>query len=412
MTDIHIEPQPWMASPETHAVLDALASGGAGVRFVGGCVRDAVAGRRIADIDLATEAPPDRVMELLEAAGLKAIPTGIAHGTVTAVSAGRPYEITTLRHDVETDGRHAVVAFTDDWEADAARRYVTMNALSLEPGGLLHDPFGGVEDLRAGRVRFVGDPHQRIAEDVLRLLRFFRFYAHYGKPPPDPESLRACREMAHLLPRLSAERVRVELLKLLAAPDPASVLRLMRDEGVLEHFLAHATAIDRLDRMAAIERALGLNDPLRRLAALLPVGADTARHLAQGLRLSNEERDRLVAMAEPDEAVSPAMDGRARRRALYRLGAAAWADQALVAWADGNADPSDGGWRGLMGEAESWERPKFPVSGADVKRLGIGEGASVGELLRAVESWWIEGDFAAGRDECLARVSALADSAP
>ena len=412
MTDIEIEPQPWMAAPETRAVLDALRAGGATVRFVGGCVRDAVAGRTISDIDLATEAPPDRVVELLTAAGLKAIPTGIRHGTVTAVSAGRAYEVTTLRHDVETDGRHAVVAFTDDWEADAARRDFTMNTLSLEPDGLLHDPFGGVADLRAGRVRFVGDPHQRIAEDVLRLLRFFRFYAHYGTPPPDPDSLRACREMAHLLPRLSAERVRVELLKLLAAPDPAAVVRLMRDEGVLDHFLAHATAIDRLARLVAIEAALGLNDRLRRLAALLPVDADTARHLAQGLRLSNEERDRLVAMAEPDEAVTPGMDGPSRRRALYRLGARTWADLVLVAWADGKADPSDADWRGLIAESEGWVHPKFPLTGADVKRLGVAEGAAVGETLGAVESWWIAGDFRAGRKECLARLEDLVGSAP
>ncbi len=412
MTDNRIETQPWMVAPETRAVLDALRAGGATVRFVGGCVRDAVAGRAIADIDLATDAPPERVVELLKAAGLKAIPTGIDHGTVTAVSAGRPYEVTTLRHDVETDGRRAVVAFTDDWEADAARRDFTMNALSLEPGGLLHDPFGGIADLRAGRVRFVGDPHQRIAEDVLRLLRFFRFYAHYGTPPPDPDALLACREMAHLLPRLSAERVRVELLKLLAAPDPAAVVGLMRDEGVLDHFLAHATAIGRLDRMAAIEAALGLNDPLRRLAALLPVDADTASHLAHGLRLSKAERDRLVAMAEPDEAVTPDMDGPARRRALYRLGAATWADLVLVAWADGTADPTDAGWRGLIAESKSWKQPRFPVTGADVKRLGVAEGASVGETLRAVESWWIDGDFKAGRKECLARLERLVGSAP
>jgi poly(A) polymerase len=411
MTDNRIATQPWMAAPETRAVLDALRAGGATVRFVGGCVRDAVAGRAIADIDLATEAPPERVVELLKAAGLKAIPTGIDHGTVTAVSAGRPYEVTTLRHDVETDGRHAVVAFTDDWEADAARRDFTMNALSLEPDGLLHDPFGGVADLRAGRVRFVGDPHQRIGEDVLRLLRFFRFYAHYGAPPPDPDSLQACREMAHLLPRLSAERVRVELLKLLAAPDPAAVIGLMRDEGVLDHFLAHATAIDRLDRLTGIEAALGLNDPLRRLAALLPVDAETAWHLALGLRLSNAERDRLVAMAEPDVDVTPDMDGPARRRALYRLGAGTWADLVLVAWSDAKADSSDGGWCALFAESDGWERPKFPVNGADVKRLGVAESASVGEMLHAVESWWIEGDFTAGRKECLARLESLVGSA-
>lgn len=407
MTDIRIEPQPWMAARETRAVIDALRAGGADVRFVGGCVRDAVAGRAISDIDLATEAPPERVVELLEAAGLRAVPTGLAHGTVTAVSGGRPFEVTTLRHDVETDGRHAVVAFTDDWEADAARRDFTINALSLEPEGLLHDPFGGVADLRAGRVRFVGDPYQRIEEDVLRLLRYFRFYAHYGRPPPDPESLRACGKMAHLLPRLSAERVRVELLKLLAAPDPAAVMRLMRDEGVLDHFLAHATAIDRLARLVAIETGLGLNDPLRRLAAVLPVDGETARHLAQGLRLSNVERDRLVAMAEPDPAPSPALGAAERRQLLYRVGAEAWRDAVLVAWAEGAAAAQDASWRDLLATADTWRRPQFPLTGRDVKRLGVAEGAAVGELLQAVEAWWIEGDFAADRTACLARLKSL-----
>ena len=211
---------------------------------------------------------------------------------------------------------------------------------------------------------------------------------------------------------VGGDRVRVELLKLLAAPDPATVVGLMRDEGVLDHFLAHATAIGRLDRMVAIEAALGLNDPLRRLAALLPVDADTALHLAQGLRLSKAERGRLVAMAEPEEAVTPDMDGPARRRALYRLGAATWADLVLIAWADGTADPSDVGWRGLIAETEGWERPKFPVTGADVKRLGVAESASVGEMLRAVESWWIEGDFTADRKECLGRLESLVGCGP
>ena len=409
MTESQIEPQPWMTSPTTLAVLDALAGGGIGVRFVGGCVRDAVIGRKNSDIDLATDAPPERVMELLEAAGLKVIPTGLAHGTVTAVSGGVPYEITTLRHDVETDGRRAVVAFTDDWEADAARRDFTMNALSLDAAGALHDPFGGVEDLRAGRVRFVGDPRQRLTEDVLRLLRFFRFHAHYGKPPPDSEALAACREMAHMLARLSAERVRVELLKLLSAPDPGTVIRLMRDEGVLEHFLAQATAIDRLDRMVAIETGLGLCDPLRRLAALLPVDGDTARHLAQGLRLSNLERERLVAMAAPEVDPSPGLDGPARRRALYAIGAEAWSDLVLSAWSIGAATPDDEGWRDLFNEMQGWERPKFPLTGRDVKKLGVEEGSAVGELLRAAEVWWIEGDFRADRAECLAWLARRGD---
>ncbi|UCH73831.1 MAG: CCA tRNA nucleotidyltransferase [Rhodospirillales bacterium] len=410
MTDTRIEPQSWMTAPATCAVLAPLRAGGAGVRFVGGCVRDAVAGRPISDIDLATDVSPERVMELLDAAGLKVIPTGIEHGTVTVVSDGRPYEVTTLRHDIETDGRHAVVAFTDDWEADAARRDFTMNALSLEPDGLLHDPFGGVADLRAGRVRFVGDPRQRIAEDVLRLLRFFRFYAHYGAPPPDPASLGACREMAHLLPRLSAERVRVELLKLLSAPDPASVIRVMRDEGVLDHFLAQATGIDRLARLVDIEAALDLNDPLRRLAAVLPVDGESARHLAQGLRLSNAERDRLVEMVAPPLEISPALGPPARRQLLYRIGESSWIDLVLIAWADGLAAPDDPDWRALLRASEGWRRPEFPLDGRDVKRLGMAEGAVVGELLRAVEVWWIAGDFSAGRKECLAKLRNLARS--
>jgi len=411
MTELRIEPQAWMTAAETRAVLDALRAGGAAVRFVGGCVRDAVAGRQISDIDLATDAPPERVVELLAAARLKAIPTGIDHGTVTAVSAGRPYEVTTLRYDVETDGRRAVVAFTDDWEADAARRDFTMNALSLDPDGSLHDPFGGVADLRAGRVRFVGDPHQRIAEDVLRLLRFFRFYAHYGRPPPDPDALRACRNMAHLLPRLSAERVRVELLKLLAAPDPASVLTLMREEAVLDHFLSQAKAVKRLARLVRIEDELRLNDPLRRLAAVLVVDREGACRLAQGLRLSNAERDRLAALVEPDVVVLPESDRAARRRALYRVGAADWADLVLYAWADRNGAPGDPGWRELLAAADHWKRPKFPLTGADVKRLGVSEGVAVGDLLRAVEAWWIAGDFTAGRNDCLAELKRIARAA-
>lgn len=400
MTESRIEPQPWMTAPRTRAVLDALHAGAIGVRFVGGCVRDALAGRDIADIDLATDAPPERVMELLQKAGLKVIPTGLSHGTVTAVSEGVPYEITTLRQDVETDGRRAVVAFTDDWQADAARRDFTMNAMSLEADGLLHDPFGGLEDLRAGRVRFVGDARRRLTEDVLRLLRYFRFFAHYGRPPADPEALAACREMAPMLPRLSAERVRVELLKLLAAPDPASVLRLMRDEGVLDHFLAQATGIDRLARMVTIESRLGRRDSLRRLAALLPVDPDTADHIARGLRLSNQERSRLVAVVGPKSGLSPALGPPERRQALYRYGAELWPDLVLMAWAEVGMAPDNADWLDLYRFPETWQAPAFPLTGGDVKGLGIAEGEAVGELLRAAEAWWIEGDFTAGRQEC------------
>ncbi|MGE4220379.1 MAG: CCA tRNA nucleotidyltransferase, partial [Alphaproteobacteria bacterium] len=273
-----IEPQPWMTEPATQRVMRALAEGGAGARFVGGCVRDALLGRPIRDIDIATDGSPERVTAILAAAGIKVVPTGFAHGTVTAVVDHRGFEITTLRVDVETFGRHARVAFTDDWVADAARRDFTFNAMSLETDGTLHDPFGGEADLRARRVRFVGAARQRIEEDVLRLLRYFRFHAHYGAPPPDAEALDACRAMAPRLPDLSAERVAAELMKLLAAPDPVPVLRLMRAEGVLARVLDEARDLARLARMVRIDAAA---DPLRRLAALLPSDPAGALAVAQ-----------------------------------------------------------------------------------------------------------------------------------
>src|SRR5215510_13136350 len=224
-----LDPQPWMIAAETVAVMAALSSAGGEARFVGGCVRDALLGRPVTDVDIATHEPPERVMNLLSRAGIKAVPTGIKHGTVTAVIGRKHFEITTLRRDVETYGRHARVEYTNDWAADAARRDFTMNALFCSLDGTIYDPFGGLADLREHRVRFVGDAEARIREDVLRLLRFFRFYAHYGAPPPDAAALAACRALAPLLPTLSGERVCGETLKLLLAPEPASVFATMRD---------------------------------------------------------------------------------------------------------------------------------------------------------------------------------------
>ncbi len=228
-----IPPQDWMRAPETRAVIAALTAEGAEVRFVGGCVRDALAERRVQDIDIATQLPPEAVMRLLDAAGIKAVPTGIQHGTVTAVSGGKPFEITTLRVDVETYGRKAKVAFTDDWTADAARRDFTFNALSCAPDGTLYDPFDGEADLMAGRVRFVGEARARIVEDYLRLLRFFRFQAHFAKQPPDPQALEIAAELAPRLDRLSGERIRGELLRLLQAPDPLPVVEILIARRIL-----------------------------------------------------------------------------------------------------------------------------------------------------------------------------------
>jgi poly(A) polymerase len=395
--------QPWMSAPATRAVIAALTAGGAQVRFVGGCVRDALLGKPVTDIDIATPDEPRRVIELLESAGLKAVPTGIDHGTVTAVALHRPFEITTLRRDVETYGRRARVAFTDDWTADAARRDFTINAMSCSPDGRLHDPFGGAADLRARRVRFVGDAEQRIREDVLRLLRFFRFYAHYGAPPPDAEAIAAVRIMAPLLPTLSGERVAGETLKLLGAADPASVLVEMRDNGVLTHFLPEAQRLGRLARLTAIEASLGLDvEPARCLAAVLEGGEAAALALAFRFRLSNVLRERLVqALGTPQP--TPSLERPAQRTLRYRLSAEAFRDRCLIAWADTEAAGDSGSeqaWRDLLALAD-WEPPRFPLRGQDALELGAAPGPQLGRLMREMERWWIEGDFRADRAACL-----------
>ncbi len=393
--------QPWMIAPETLAVVAALKSEGGRVRFVGGCVRDAVLGRPVKDIDLATPDPPDAVMRKLEQAGIRVIPTGVEHGTVTAVIGAKHFEITTLRHDVEPLGRRARVAFTDDWTVDAERRDFTINALSADPDGTLHDPFHGLADLNAGRVRFVGDAGTRIREDVLRLLRFFRFQAYYGRGAPDPAGLAACRELAPLLANLSGERVAGEMFRLMLAPAPAEIVRLMLTEGVLAHLLPELKDVRRLESLVAIEARHAAPDALRRLAALLPPDAVGAEAAARRLRLSNAEAARLTALAAPRLSVSPLLDEPARRRALYRLGAAPFVDLALL---DAARRGSEEGLAELLSEAALTPRPQLPIRGQDVLDLGIEPGPRVGELVQAIEAWWEEGDYRADREACLAEL--------
>ena len=357
-------------------------------------------------------------MNLLARAGIKAIPTGIKHGTVTAVIGARHFEITTLRRDVETYGRHAKVEYTDDWQADAARRDFTMNALFCGADGTLYDPFGGVADLRARRVRFVGDPEARIREDVLRLLRFFRFHAHYGKPPPDAAALAACRSLAPLLPTLSGERICGETLKLLSAPQPADVIELMREDGVLPHVLPEATRPDRLRALVAIEgvaprELVPRADPIRRLAARLEGSESGALAVATRLRFSNAERDRLIGVAgDPEPA--PALDAPARRRLVYRLGPARYRDRALIAWATAAADGDAlerrvaEAWTDVLRAGADWVAPRFPLKGRDAVKLGVPPGPAVGRLMATLEDWWIAGDFAADRAACLAKLTDLA----
>ena len=317
-----IVPQPWMGEPATSAVLGALAAGGVEARFVGGSVRDALLGERIGDIDIATPASPERVIALLEKARIKVVPTGLDHGTVTAIVPPRHFEITTLRRDVETYGRRARVAFDADWAADAARRDFTINAMFLDPDGTIHDPVGGLPDLRARRIRFVGDPATRIAEDVLRLLRYYRFEARFGTGNGDAHARAACRSAAHLLPTLSGERVQQELIKLLETPDPIAALQMMWEDGVLAVTLPEARHLDRLRRLMSIE---GATDPLLRLAALIEVDGEGAVALAARLRFSNVWRDRLRGLSPPrpldpmgDAPSAAACPLSARGRALPR----------------------------------------------------------------------------------------------
>lgn len=412
-----IAPKDWMTAPPTRAVMDALRADGNEARFVGGCVRDTMMNevrgmnRPVGDIDIATDAAPERVMALLTKAGLKAVPTGIDHGTITAVADGTPFEVTTLRRDVETFGRHARVAFTDDWAEDAARRDFTINAMFLTIDGRLFDPFGGLTDIKTGRVRFVGEARARIAEDVLRLLRYFRFFAHFDRPPPDADALAACGEFAPKLPTLSGERVRAELFKLLAAPAPAPTLDLMARERVLDHVLAEADDVPRLAALTAIETGVlkRAPDSLLRLAAVLVGGGPAAMTVAVRLRLSNKERARLMALAS-SAPISPPMDERTMRRLLQRLGAEPFADHVLINWAEarvkGTAD--DRAWRALFEASHAWTPISFPIRGEDALTLGLAPGPDIGELMTAVEEWWAGQDFRPDRAACLAQLKVLA----
>lgn len=392
---INLADQPWLTRPATRAVIAALeAAGGPGcVRFVGGCVRNAIVGQGIDDIDLATRLLPVLTMAALRAAGLKVVPTGIDHGTVTAVSERIPYEITTLRRDVSTDGRNATVAFTDDWAEDAARRDFRLNALYCDAEGVIFDPTGaGVEDALAGRIVFVGDAATRIREDYLRILRFFRFYAWYGRAEPDVEGLAACAAEAEGMGRLSAERVSKELLKLLAAPDPRRAVRAMAETGVLARVIAPELSADGLSAggLVVFEAMVEVSeDPVLRLSALLtdePAGIAAA---AVALRLPNAMRDRLLAAAAGGGVALEASEAEARA-VLYRAGRQALADR--VARAEAKAGKVGGGRR-LLDMAERWVIPRLPVGGRQVAAAGLEAGPDTGRVLKAFEDGWIADDF-------------------
>jgi poly(A) polymerase len=401
--------QAWLRARSSRKVIAALEADGREARFVGGCVRDGLLGRTGGDyIDLATPENPEQVIRLLARAGLPAIPTGLAHGTVTTIADGRHFEITTLRRDVACDGRHAEVEFTDDFAADAARRDFTINAMSCDRAGRLYDYFGGRADLGAGRVRFVGDAAARITEDYLRILRFFRFFARYGQPPADPAALAACAAAAPELRRLSGERIQAEMTKLLSAADPLPALRLMVETGVLGHVISGAVSLERLARLIEAAPESDASDAMVRLAALLrppPAAPEAAEQVAERWRLANRDAARLIAMTReplPDVLASPA----ARARDLHRLGAARYADLVRIAAAEGEED-TRAPLAEALAAARSWRPRRLPVGGDDILALGVPPGPRVGELLRALEAWWSVRDFAPDGAECLAEARRL-----
>ncbi|CAN5308013.1 CCA tRNA nucleotidyltransferase [soil metagenome] len=391
----------WLAEPALRKVFAALTAAGGMARVAGGAVRNALLHVPVHEIDIATDLTPAQVMAAGEAAGLGVYPTGVDHGTVTLTAGRRSFEVTTLRVDAETFGRKARVAFTSDWEADARRRDFTTNALYCDAEGNILDPVGGYADILRKRVRFVGDALTRIAEDHLRILRFFRFHAHYGAGAPDRKGLAACIARKDDLRDLSPERIRQELLKLLTGKRAVETLRLMAKHGVLAVILPHRDGLRLLARMARIDAAQDLApDALLRLF-LIAAEPEKLRDL---LRLANHESERLEAMARA-VPISPRLHDEECAIMLYQLGAEAWRDQVRLAWVDSTAPPASAGWGALLDLADGWERPRLPVTGDDLIAYGFVPGPALGAALTFLEDWWVASGFKPSREELLRHLS-------
>ena len=375
-----VDPQHFLKRPGIKRLLKALDAKNGTARFVGGAVRDLLLDVPHDDLDLATTLPPEEMTRRLEAAGIKVVPTGIEHGTITAVSSGTVVEVTTLRSDVSTDGRRATVAFTEDWRQDAGRRDFTINALYADPfTGELFDYFGGLDDLESRTVRFIGEPLQRIAEDHLRILRYFRFHARYGHGDPDAEALKACTDRANDLMALSRERIADELLKLLSLPDPTPTVRLMLQHGLFEPVVPEVTDAQRLAALVAAEHEAGIEpDPLRRFAALLPGDPATAERVAARLKLSNKARKRLASAADP--SLRETVEGLA-----YRLGTEGAVDRLLLA-----SRPVD------AARIAKWTPPRLPIGGRELMARGIVEGPEVAKTIKRIEDAWEMAGFPKG----------------
>ena len=399
---------PWMTADSLRPVLEALeAARPGGSRFVGGCVRNAILGDPVDDVDIATQLEPDAVTKALESAGLKAVPTGLEHGTITAVSGGAAFEITTLRKDVSTDGRRAVVAFTEDWDEDSRRRDFRINAIYADFDGQVYDPQNGLKDAENREIVFIGDADDRIREDYLRILRFFRFFAWYGSGRPDRDGLLACSRHKAQMETLSAERVWAELKKLLTAPDPGFALRWMWTVSILETLTGSKFGVDTASRLPALEQAQGWDiDPLLRFMALLPPRVERAETIAAKLKLSNAEKGRIMDWArlshglQRGEGLGDEISEADLSAALYRDGAQPFLDRAILAWADEpEQDLGD-----FVSRLKSWVRPEFPVSGKDLIAQGYEPGEALGKELKSLENKWIESGFSLDRAALLDQI--------
>ncbi|MDS7597667.1 CCA tRNA nucleotidyltransferase [Agrobacterium tumefaciens] len=412
--------QDWFERPALARIFALLNADGGEVRVVGGAVRNALMGLPVGDVDMATTLTPDVVVARAKSAGIKAVPTGIEHGTVTLVIDGEGFEVTTLRRDIETNGRHAEVAFGTDWQTDAERRDLTINALYADQSGTVIDLIGGLADIETGMVRFIGDAATRIAEDYLRILRFFRFFAHYGSGRPDADGLRASARAKDKLQTLSAERVWSEVKKLLSARDPSRALLWMRQSGVLAEVLPETEkwGIDAIHGLVAAEQALGwAPNPMLRLAAIVPPDRERLTALAGRLRLSKAEAVFLTHWADAP-AVDPDMKETALDRLLYRQGVEGVKVRLKLALASARADLSAGEaamqkvarLSTLLSRAEKFQRPSFPLTGADVMSAGIAAGPKVGEILKSLEDKWIEVNFSLDRAALTARLKDIVES--
>ncbi|KQM33640.1 poly(A) polymerase [Rhizobium sp. Leaf68] len=407
--------QSWFSKPGLQRIFSLLNADGGEARVVGGAVRNALMGMPVGDIDMATTLPPQDVVERAKDAGIKAMPTGIDHGTVTLVVDGEGYEVTTLRRDVTTDGRHAEVAFGTDWKEDAERRDLTINALYADASGEVIDLIGGLADIETKTVRFIGDAATRIAEDHLRILRFFRFFAYYGSGRPDADGLRASARAKDKLSTLSAERVWSEMKKLLSADDPSRALLWMRQAGVLAQILPETEkwGIDSIHGLVATEQALGWRpDPMLRLASIIPPDAERVTALSSRLRMSKNEAARLDQWAKAP-AIDPSLAETALDRLLYRQGVEGVKTRLKLALSSARADMSAGEASmqkiaklpTLLARAEKFNKPSFPLSGADVLAAGLPPGPQVGEVLGELEAAWVDGNFAADRETLLSRLA-------